>query len=125
MKFDCSFVINAINQLIVQIYQNTLFLKLINTKKVLVLLLLKNMYLLNQTLVRQIMNFFNCARDCFNNYFHLLEFKCKYEIEKTNGDVVNGTVSDETLKKNVRENGFIHKLTMKIYSHKRYIDICY
>ena len=42
----------------------------------------------------------------------------------TNGDSVNGIISDKKLKV-VQENGFIHKLTKKIYSILSHINICY
>ena len=41
---------------------------------------------------------------------------CICKIELTNGHFDNGIISDKKFKKFVRENGFIHKLTRKIYS---------
>ena len=56
------------------------------------------------------------ARDCFDKYFHTFQFICLYDIEMTNGDLVNGMNSDKKFKQIVRENGFILKLTRKSYS---------
>ena len=36
------------------------------------------------------------------------------------GDYVTSINSDKKLKQIIRQNGFIHKLTMKNYSHRRY-----
>ena len=58
----------------------------------------------------------NCARDCHNKCFHSFTFKSIYDIEMRNGDSVNGMISDKKMKNIIRENGFIHKLTIKIYS---------
>ena len=41
----------------------------------------------------------------------------------TNGNFVNRVVSDEKLKNVARENGFLHKLTIKIYSSVSIINI--
>ena len=43
----------------------------------------------------------------------------------TNGDFVKGIISDKRLKNIIRENGFIHKLTIKIYSSLSNINIGY
>ena len=55
----------------------------------------------------------NCFTDCFYIYFHRFKFRCIYNIEMTNGDSVNGKVSDKKLKELVRKNVFIHKLSKK------------
>ena len=39
------------------------------------------------------------ARDCYSIYFHTFKFKCIYEFELTNGDFVNGIISDKKFKK--------------------------
>ena len=67
----------------------------------------------------------NCARDCYNKYFHRFTFKCIFDIESTNGDCVNGIFSDIKLKNIVRGNGFIHKLTIKFYSNLSHTSVCY
>ena len=43
----------------------------------------------------------------------------------TNGDFVNGRISDKKLRKKFRENGFIQKLTIKTYSSLSKMNICY
>ena len=43
----------------------------------------------------------------------------------TNDDLVNGPIFDEKVKEIVRENGFKHKLTVKIYSNLSKINIRY
>ena len=67
----------------------------------------------------------NCARDCCNRYFHIFENRCIYNFELTNGDFVNGIMSDEKFKKIVRENGFLSKLKIKIHSSLEKLNICY
>ena len=42
-----------------------------------------------------------------------------------NGDSVNGTISDKKLETNVQGNGFIQKLTIKLYSNLSNINIGY
>ena len=41
----------------------------------------------------------NCARDCYIKYFHTLKPKFMYNFELTNGEYVNGSVSDKKSKK--------------------------
>ena len=82
----------------------------------------------------------NCYRDCHNNYFHTFKYVCIYDIELTNitnNEKINISLSDESLglyesnKKLTiaRQRGFIlnqiNKLSIKIYSHQRYINISY
>ena len=82
----------------------------------------------------------NCYRDCHKKYFHTFRYVCIYDIKITNitnNDIINITISDESLglyelnKKLTiaRQRGFkfnqIIKLTIKIYSHQRYINISY
>ena len=82
----------------------------------------------------------NCYRDCHKKYFHTFEFECVYNIKLTNignNESVNITISDKSmglyeLNKKLtvaRQNSFIfnqiNKLTIKFYSHLRYINICY
>ena len=43
----------------------------------------------------------------------------------TNGGFVTGVISDRDVKKIVRKNGFIHKLTNNIYSSISSLHICY
>ena len=81
-----------------------------------------------------------CYRDCHNIYFHTFKYVCIYDIKLTNitnNEIINTSISDESLglyelnKKltNARQRGFkfsqINKLTMKIYSHQRYMNISY
>ena len=81
-----------------------------------------------------------CYRDCHNKYFHTFKYVCIYDIKLTNitnNEIFNITVSDESmnlfeLNKKLtltRQRGFrflqINKLTIKIYSHQRYINISY
>ena len=82
----------------------------------------------------------NCYRDCHNKYFHTFKYVCIYDITLTNitnNEIINITISDESLglyelnKKLTiaRQGGFrflhINELTIKIYSHQRYINISY
>ena len=83
----------------------------------------------------------NCYRDCHSNYFQTLKYVCVYDIKLTNitnNAINNISISVESLglyelnKKLTiaRQRGFkfnqINKLTIKIYSHQRYINIsCY
>ena len=82
----------------------------------------------------------NCYRDCHNKYFHTFKYVCTYDIELTNitnNEVINISLSDEILSLYelntkltiARQRGFIlnqiNKLTIKIYSHQRYINISY
>ena len=81
-----------------------------------------------------------CYKDCHNKYFHTFKYVCIYDIELTNitnNEKINISLSDESLglyelnKKLTiaRQRGFIlnqiNKLTIKIYSHQRYINISY
>ena len=81
-----------------------------------------------------------CYRDCHNKYFHLFRYVCIYDIKLTNitnNEKINISLSDESLglhELNIkltiaRQRGFkfnqINKLTIKIYSHQRYINISY
>ena len=81
-----------------------------------------------------------CYRDCHNKYFHTFKDVCIYDIKLTNitnNEIINITISDKSMhlyelnKKLLvaREKGFrflhIYKLTIKIYSHQRYINISY
>ena len=82
----------------------------------------------------------NCYRDCHKNYFHTFKNVCIYDIKLTNitnKEKINISLSDESLglyefnKKLIlaRQRGFIlnqiNKLTIKICSHQRYINIRY
>ena len=64
----------------------------------------------------------NSLRDCYNKYFRT--FKTVYDVEKEDGDSVTSISSDKK-KQITRENGFLHELTIKIYSQRRYLNICY
>ena len=81
-----------------------------------------------------------CFRDCHNSYFHNFKYECIYDIKLTNitnNETINLTISDKSmnlydLNKKLtvaRENGFmfnrINKVTIKFYSHLRYININY
>ena len=67
--------------------------------------------------------FKNCTTDCHNKFFLRFTFKSLYDIEVTNGDFANGKKFDKKFRKIVRENGFIHKLTIKIYLSLSNINI--
>ena len=82
----------------------------------------------------------NCYRDCHNKFFHTFKYVCIYDIKLTiitNNEIFNITISDESLglyELNIkltiaRQRGFvlnqIKKLTIKIHSHQRYINISY
>ena len=82
----------------------------------------------------------NCYRDCHNKYFHTFKYVCIYDIELTNitnNEKINISLSDDSLGLYVlnkkltiaRQRGFImnqiKKLTIKIFSHQRYINISY
>ena len=43
----------------------------------------------------------NCATGCYKRYFHSFTIKCIYDIEMTNGDHVNGIISDKKVEKTV------------------------
>ena len=49
----------------------------------------------------------NFARDCYNKYFWTFKIRCIFNVEISNGDFVNGVVSDKNLIIIARENGFI------------------
>ena len=82
-----------------------------------------------------------CYEDCHNKNFHTFKYVCIYDIivtNITNNETINLTISDESmnlfeLNKKLtlaRQRGFrflhINELTIKIYSHQRYINIsCY
>ena len=81
-----------------------------------------------------------CYRDCHNKFFHTFKYVCIYEIKLTKitiNEIINITISDENLglyelNKKItiaRQRGFIlnqtNKLTIKIFSHQRYINISY
>ena len=81
-----------------------------------------------------------CYRDCHCKYFHTFKYVCIYDIKLTNitkNEKINISLSDESLglyELNIkltiaRQRGFIlnqiNKLTIKIYSHQRYINISY
>ena len=81
-----------------------------------------------------------CYRDCHNKFFHTFKYVCIYDIKLTNitnNEKINISLSDESLslyELNIkltiaRQRGFIlnqiNKLTIKIYSHQRYINISY
>ena len=80
----------------------------------------------------------SCYRDCHNKYFHTFKYKCIYDIKLTNitdNETINLRISgirrnlyklDKELKV-AGHNGYIfnriNKLTVKIYSHLRYINV--
>ena len=81
-----------------------------------------------------------CYKDCHNKYFHTYKYVCIYDIKLaniTNNEIINISISDESmnlfeLNKKLtlaRQRGFrflqINKLTIKVYSHQRYINIIY
>ena len=82
----------------------------------------------------------NCYRDCHSKYYHTFDYKCEYDIKLTNisnNEIINLKISDKNmnlyeLNKKLtiaRQKGFIFiqilKLTIKFYSHLRYINISY
>ena len=81
-----------------------------------------------------------CFRDCHNSIFHNFKYECIYDIKLTNitnNEIINLTISGksmnsyELIKKLtvVRQNGSmfnqINNLSLKFYSHLRYINISY
>ena len=83
---------------------------------------------------------YSCFIDCYNKNYHIFVCKCDFDFQFTNirnNEIFNITISDKIknlceLKKKVtvaRRNGFkfnqINKLTNKVYSHLRYINISY
>ena len=81
-----------------------------------------------------------CFRDCHSNFFHNFKYECIYDIKHTNitnNEITNLTISRTSMnlyelnkKQTVAsQNGFmlnqINKLTIKFYSHLRYINISY
>ena len=81
-----------------------------------------------------------CYRDCHNKYFHTFKYVCIYDIKFTNitnNEIIIRTISDESmnlfeLNKKLtlaRQRGFrflqLNKLTIKFFSHQRYINISY
>ena len=82
----------------------------------------------------------SCYRDCHNKYFHMFKYVCLYNIKLTNitnNEIINITIPDESMKllelnkklTLAAQISFrflqIYKLTIKIYSHQRYINIFY
>ena len=78
----------------------------------------------------------NCYRECHNKYYHTFEYECEYDIKLTSirkNENVNLTfvdISIDLFKLTVgQQKDFIfnqiNKLTIKIYSHLRYINISY
>ena len=81
-----------------------------------------------------------CFRDCHNSYFHNFKYECIYDNKLTNfnnNEIFNLTISGKSrsfyeLNKKLavaRQNGFmfnqINKISIKFYSHLRYINISY
>ena len=81
-----------------------------------------------------------CYRDCHTKYYHTFKYVCIYDIKLiniTNNEINNISISDESLGMYelnnkftiARQRGFkfnqMNKLTIKIYSHLRYINISY
>ena len=82
----------------------------------------------------------NCIRDCHNKYFHTFDFICEYNLNFTktnNNELVNFTISDKNMGMYelnhkltlAKQKGFkfnhINRLTIKIYSNLKYINIHY
>ena len=98
-------------------------------------------YKFDNPLITKIDSIFdNCYRDCHNKYFHTFRYVCIYDIKlinSTNNEIINIIISNESLglyELNIkltiaRQRGFllnqINKLTIKIYSHQRYVNISY
>ena len=81
-----------------------------------------------------------CYRDCHSKYFHTFKYVCIYDIKLsniTNNEIINLSISDESMNLSelnkkltlARQSGFrflqINKLTIKIFSQQRYINITY
>ena len=81
-----------------------------------------------------------CFTDCHNSYFHNFKYECVYDIKLTkitNNEKFNLTISGKSMNLYVlnkkltvaRQNGFmfnqINNLSLKFYSHLRYINISY
>ena len=98
-------------------------------------------YIFDNPLITKIDSMINgCYRDCQNKFFHTFKYVCIFDIKLTNitnNEIINITISDESLdlyelNKNLtiaRQRAFImnqiNKLTIKKYSHQRYINVCY
>ena len=96
-------------------------------------------YIFNNPLITRIHSIIGgCYRDCHKIFFHTFEFVCIYDIKLTNitnNETINLTISDKSmnlyeLNKKLtiaRQNAFIfnqiNKLSIKFYSHLRYINI--
>ena len=98
-------------------------------------------YKFNNPLIQKIDSIIdNCIRDCHNKYFHTFDFICEYNLNftnNTNNEMNNFTISDKDMgmyelnkkltlarKRSVKFN-HINKLTIKIYSNLRNINIHY
>ena len=81
-----------------------------------------------------------CYKDCHHKYFHTFDFICEYNLNFTNtnnNELVNFTISDKSMGMYelnhkltlAKQRGFnfnhINKLTIKIYSSLKYINIHY
>ena len=64
-----------------------------------------------------------CSRECYIRNFHKLKFKCIYDIEMTNGDIINGKIFDENIKKIFGEKG-LYKNPQKNYWSLSNIIVC-
>ena len=98
-------------------------------------------YECNNPLVQNIDSIIDkCYRDCYNNYYHIFEYECIYNLNFTNinnNEIVNFTISDKNsdmfeLNKKLslaREKGFnfnqINNFKIKIYSNISYMNIDY
>ena len=82
----------------------------------------------------------NCFNDCRDNYCHEYKYECIFDFRlenMTNNEIINLTISDKSVDgdglnnelKVFRQNGFefdqINKLTIKFYSHLRYINVSF
>ena len=82
----------------------------------------------------------SCFEGCHKNCFRKFKYKCIYDIKPTKitiFEIIDLTITGENTKlydvnkklKKARRNDFMNnqvkKLTAKIYSHQRYIDICF
>ena len=98
-------------------------------------------YEFNHPLIQKIDSLIDDSiKGCQNKYFHTFDHICEYDLNFTNignSESVNFTISDKSMASYelnrkltvARENGFIfnqiNKITIKIYSHLRYIIIHY
>ena len=104
------------------------------------LYVLKEYKFINPLITRILSILDGCCRDCHNKYFHTFKNVCIFDIKLTNitnNETIKLTICDKSmnlyeLNKKLtvaRQKGFIlnqiNKLSIKFYSHLRYMNISY